>query len=277
MNFLKPKLKQKKFNFLLFLTILILPFNLNAEGFPEIYGCFCEGGLITGNLSNADNIKIDDKRIEIFEDGRFIFAFGRKYKDVIKIKVNKAIKKFSVSDKKYKIENIKGLPKNKVEPSKNELKKILSDQKRIKEAKKIGLKKKLFNKKFILPSKGRLSGVYGSQRILNSKPRRPHAGIDIAAKEGTKIVAPSSGIIKLVERNMFFTGNTVIIDHGLGLISIFAHLKDVFVNEGKKVIQGDKIGSIGMTGRATGPHLHWGVYLNNISVDPMTLLNYELN
>ena len=122
-----------------------------------------------------------------------------------------------------------------------------------------------------------MSGFYGSQRILNSKPRRPHAGIDIAAKEGTSVIAPSSGIIKLVEEDMFFTGNTVIMDHGLGLISIFAHLKEVFVVEGEKVLQGQKIGSIGMTGRATGPHLHWGVYLNNTSVDPEVLLKYELN
>ena len=122
-----------------------------------------------------------------------------------------------------------------------------------------------------------MSGCYGSQRILNSKPRRPHAGIDIAAKEGTKVIAPSSGIIKLVEEDMFFTGNTIIMDHGLGLISIFAHLKDVFVGKGEKVLQGQKIGSIGMTGRATGPHLHWGVYLKNTSVDPEVLLKYELN
>ena len=101
--------------------------------------------------------------------------------------------------------------------------------------------------------------------------------IDIAAKEGTSVIAPSSGIIKLVEEDMFFTGNTVIMDHGLGLISIFAHLKEVFVVEGEKVLQGQKIGSIGMTGRATGPHLHWGVYLNNTSVDPEVLLKYELN
>ena len=122
-----------------------------------------------------------------------------------------------------------------------------------------------------------MSGFYGSQRILNSKPRRPHAGIDIAAKEGTRVIAPSPGIIKLVEEDMFFTGNTVIMDHGLGLISIFAHLKEVFVEKGEKVLQGEKIGSIGMTGRATGPHLHWGVYLNNTSVDPEVLLKYELN
>ena len=134
----------------------------------------------------------------------------------------------------------------------------------------------LFSDIFILPAEGRLSGVYGSQRVLNSKPRKPHNGIDIAAKEGTKIIAPSTGKVKLIAKNMFFTGNTIIIDHGLGLISIFAHLKDIYVNEKDLVNQGDKIGSIGMTGRATGPHLHWGVYLENTSVDPEVLLNFKL-
>ena len=263
--------------FLIFFIILIFPVNFKAETFPKIFGCFCEGGVITGHLAEGSNLKIDNKQIEIFDKGRFIFAFGRKYKENIKIEINDKVKKFSVSKKKYKIENIKGLPRKKVEPSKEDLNKIISDQDKIKKAKKMGYKTRLFNEKFILPSKGRMSGFYGSQRILNSKPRRPHAGIDIAAKEGTSVIAPSSGIIKLVEEDMFFTGNTVIMDHGLGLISIFAHLNEVFVEKGEKVFQGQKIASIGMTGRATGPHLHWGVYLNNTSVDPEVLLKYELN
>ena len=95
-------------------------------------------------------------------------------------------------------------------------------------------RKKLFDSKFILPVNGRLSGVFGSQRILNSKPRRPHYGIDIAQKQGTPVLAPSSGRVKLVDYEMFFLGNTIVLDHGLGLISIFAHLKDIFVSEDKK-------------------------------------------
>ena len=263
--------------FLIFFIILIFPLNFEAETFPKISGCFCEGGIITGVLKDGSKLKIDNNQIEVFEKGRFIFAFGRKYKENIKIQVNNKAKKFTVSKKKYRIENIKGLPRKKVEPSKEDLKKIMSDQNKIKEAKKIGYKTRLFNEKFILPSKGRMSGFYGSQRILNSKPRRPHAGIDIAALEGTIVVAPSSGIIKLVEKDMFYTGNTIIMDHGIGLISIFAHLQEVFVEKGENVLQGQRIGSIGMTGRATGPHLHWGVYLNNTSVDPEVLLKYELN
>ena len=124
-----------------------------------------------------------------------------------------------------------------------------------------------------MPVEGRLTGFFGSQRILNDKPKRPHYGIDIAQKKGSPIVAPSSGKVKLVANNMFFTGNTVILDHGLGLISIFAHMDEIIVSEGQYVQISEKIGSVGMTGRATGPHLHWGIYLNDTPVDPLTILN----
>ncbi|MEE2694973.1 MAG: M23 family metallopeptidase [Pseudomonadota bacterium] len=261
--------------FIIFL-ILIIGNNTFAYEFPKIFGCFCEGGVISGSLTKDDKVKIEGERIKIFDDGTFIFAFGRKFKDNVEIEINNVTRKFGVLNQDYKIEKIQGLPSNKVEPSMDDIKKIKSDQFKIQESKKVGLKKRIFTKKFVLPSKGRLSGVYGSQRILNSKPRRPHAGIDIAAKEGTPILAPSSGIIKLTERNMFFTGNTVILDHGVGLISIFAHLNKINVNEGDQIEQGENIGTIGMTGRATGPHLHWGVYLRDVSVDPMSLINFEL-
>ena len=180
--------------FLIFFIILIFPVNFKAETFPKIFGCFCEGGVITGNLENGSKLKIDNKQVEVFEKGRFIYAFGRKYKDNVKIEINDKVKKFTVSKKKYKIENIKGLPRKKVEPSKEDLNKIISDQNKIKKAKLIGYKTRLFNEKFILPSKGRMSGFYGSQRILNSKPRRPHAGIDIAAKavSYTHLTLPTS-------------------------------------------------------------------------------------
>ena len=190
---------------LFFLFFLYFNFAYSSE-FPSINGCFCEGGIITGLISDDDQLKINNEKIMIFENGRFIYAFGRKSKNFIKLDINGEIKEFSVKKKKYKVENIKGLPRNKVEPSKKEIERIFIDRNLIKKAKEIGSKKKLFGKKFILPAEGRLSGVYGSQRILNSKPRSPHAGIDIAAKEGTQVVAPSSGIIKIVSKICFSQG-----------------------------------------------------------------------
>ena len=130
---------------------------------------------------------------------------------------------------------------------------------------------------FFLPFKGRISGVFGSQRILNDKPKRPHYGIDIAAKLGTNIKSPSRGKVKGIYENMFFTGNTLILDHGLGLISIFAHMEDIFVKEGDIVDHESIVGTVGKTGRATGPHLHWGVYLAKKPIDPMVLIDTSFN
>ncbi len=261
--------------FLILYFFVCTAFWASASEFPNISGCFCEGGLIFGKAKKDDTIIIDNKKVEIFENGEFIFAFGRRYNSSISIVYNSKKKNYSVKKKKYKIERISGLPKNKVEPKEEEIKKIKLDQKKIRLSKQTGEKKRLFDEKFILPAKGRMSGFFGSQRILNNKPRSPHNGIDIAAPEGSEVFSPSSGKIKLVEINMFFTGNTLIIDHGLGLISIFAHLQKINVKEGDFVKKGENIGLVGMTGRATGPHLHWGVYLNQIPVDPMELVNYK--
>ena len=256
----------------LFLVIILLSNSMKADDFPKIFGCFCEGGLITGKVKKNDELEIDNKKIEIFDEGVFIYAFGRKYNDSVSISHNGKKRKFKVLNKKYKIENIKGLPQKKVDPSKDDLLKIKSDRSKINKSKKMGKKQKLFSDQFILPVNGRLSGFFGSQRILNSKPRSPHNGIDIAQKEGAPIISPSKGVVKLVSKNMFFTGNTVILDHGLGLISIFAHMKEIFVREGQQLDLGDLVGEVGMSGRATGPHLHWGVYLLNKPVDPLSLV-----
>ena len=261
---------------LLFFFLIILKFSLlDGKDFPKIYGCVCEGGLLIGKVSQSDIVKVDGKKQIIFKNGEFIFAFGRKFKDKVFIEINNLKRELSVEKKEYKIERISGLPGRKVEPSKDDLIKIKKDQKIINKSKLTGIKERLFKEKFILPAKGRISGIFGSQRILNSKPRRPHYGIDIAAIRGTKLVSPNNGNVKVVKRGMFFTGNTIIIDHGLGLISIFAHLDDILVNEGDTIERGQQIGTIGMTGRATGPHVHWGVYLNDTPVDPAILTDYN--
>jgi murein DD-endopeptidase MepM/ murein hydrolase activator NlpD len=116
-----------------------------------------------------------------------------------------------------------------------------------------------------------VSGIYGSQRILNGKPRRPHNGVDVVAPRGTPVVACADGVVALVNPGMFFTGKTVMIDHGHGLTSVYVHMDDIRVRAGDRVRKGARIGSIGMTGRATGPHLHWGVSLFNTHLDPALL------
>ena len=192
------------------MVYFFIPINLLASDFPDIFGCFCEGGIITGRLESKDKvITIDGKRIRVSEEGDFIFAFGRKFKEAITISVNGESKKYEIEDKTYKKEIIRGLPSRKVEPKKEDIKKSKAIKKN-KINQNSRRDKKLFGKTFLIPVDGRISGVYGSQRILNSKPRSTHKGIDIAAPKGTKIYAPSNGRIILIEEDMFFTGKTVI-------------------------------------------------------------------
>lgn len=267
--------------YIFLLVLLVFPpqYSLSSDEniLSSLKGCFCEGGFFIGKASKKDKIIIDEKIIRVSDDGFFVFAFGRDFKDHIIIAVNKSKKKIKIKQKKYKIERINNLPNNKVEPKKKDLDKIFLDQKKIKKAKNSLIDRKLFVKSFTLPVKGRISGVFGSQRILNNKPKRPHYGLDIAANLGTPIHSPSDGKVILTEESMFFTGKTVIIDHGLGIKSIFAHLDRINVKEGEIIEGGTKIGTVGKTGRATGPHLHWGIYLMKTPIDPESLIGRDLN
>ena len=132
-----------------------------------------------------------------------------------------------------------------------------------------------WQKGFILPVEGRISGNFGNQRIFNGIPKSPHSGTDIAAPAGTEVKAAGDGIVVLNGKDYFYTGNMVIIDHGQGLQTIYAHLQESKVKLGDKVKQGDVIGLVGSTGRATGPHLHWGASLNNVRFRPHSLLDIK--
>ncbi len=160
------------------------------------------------------------------------------------------------------------MPDNQVNPGPDELKQIKKETEVIKNAKNIDSNLIFFYQDFIKPLSGIKTGIYGSQRIINGQKRTPHYGIDIAAAIGTPVVSPNDGRVILAKKNMFFTGNTIMIDHGHGLISIFSHLDQIQseMNEIKK--KGDVIGTVGKTGRVTGPHLHYGIYWKNIGLDP---------
>ena len=160
-----------------------------------------------------------------------------------------------------------------VTPGPEFYKKIKDDRTLIKNSMKDSYDNKIFPLSFIKPSEGRLSGVFGSQRILNGIKKNPHGGMDIAAPIGTPIKATAKGKVILARKGLYYTGNIVIIDHGFDLKSMYIHMNDIHVREGDIVEQGKVIGTIGMTGRVTGPHLHWNIYLNNIKINPELLLS----
>ena len=244
----------------------------------EMYGSFFQGNLIIGKVNSESKIFIDNKKIKVSREGYFAFGLDRDRKNDIRIKIiNKdktenIVKK--IYKKKYQIQKIDGLPQKQVTPPKEVYERIKSDNKLIASARAVDSDLNFFTKKFILPIDNPvISGVYGSQRILNGIPKSPHYGVDFAADEGTPIKNMLEGIVTLSEKDLYYTGGTVIIDHGHGISTLYMHMKDVNVSKGQSLKQGDLIGTVGKTGRSTGPHLHIQLHWYDMKLDPASVLN----
>ena len=182
--------------------------------------------------------------------------------------------RFNVEKTTWDVQSIKGVAQNKVTPSKKDEAEILREQKDVRTALNAGKNKNAdWQEGFMLPVEGRISGNFGNQRIFNGVPKNPHTGTDIAADEGVAVKAAGDGVVTLAGGNYFYSGNMVILDHGDGLKTIYAHLKEAKVQKGDKVKKGEVIGLVGKTGRATGPHLHWGASLNGVRFRPHSLLD----
>ncbi len=183
-------------------------------------------------------------------------------------------RRFTVRDKQYEEQHITLKNNRMVNPYAKDLERIRGEQARSRKAFASWDAQRSAQLDFLLPVNGRLSGTFGKRRFFNGQPRRPHSGLDIAAATGTEVAAPASG--KVIETgNYFFNGNTVFIDHGEGLVSMYCHLDSIAVKVSQEVRQGEMIARVGMTGRVTGPHLHWSVSLNNTRIDPALFLSRE--
>ena len=259
---------------LFFLIVFFSSTHLNAI---EFKGKFLQGHYIVGITDPSAKIIIDKKQIKVSKDGYFVFGIGRDRKFDVAItkitngKSEKIIKK--VLKRKYNIQRIDGLEESKVTPPESVYKRIKKENNAIGEARAINSDLIYFKEKFIMPVEGIISGVYGSQRILNGKPRWPHYGIDIAAKQGTMIKSSGTGVVTMDEDDLYYTGGTIIIDHGHGISTIYSHLENVLVSVGDKINQGDIIGTVGSTGRSTGPHLDFRINWFQTRLDPMSVLN----
>ncbi|MEQ8505083.1 MAG: M23 family metallopeptidase [Rhodospirillales bacterium] len=244
----------------------------------DLTGTFTQGGLITGKAAPGSTVTLDGTPVTVAPDGRFIIGFGRdaKAKAILRTAPptgKPTTREISVKPRTYKVQRIDGLPDRKVTPrAAEDLARIKSDIRQIAAVRTRTTLETFFDAGFIWPVEGRISGVFGSQRILNGKPRRPHNGVDIAAPTGTPVKAMGDGIVALVHQDMFFTGKTVMIDHGLGLNSVYIHMNAITVRDGEFVTKGTQIGTVGQTGRATGPHLHWGVSWFKTHLDPALLV-----
>jgi len=262
------------------LYIIIIFFNLNPLYALELKGAFFQGNLIVGKTEIGSKVFIDKKKIKISKEGHFAFGLSKNRKNDVFIKVVKngisknTIKK--IYKKNYKIQKINGLPAKQVTPPKEVYERIKNDNKLIGKARAINSDLTHFSNKFENPiEKAIITGVYGSQRILNGIPKSPHYGLDFAAKEGTEIKAMLDGVVTLAEKDLYYTGGTVIFDHGHGISTLYMHMKNVSVEKAQKIKQGDVIGTVGKTGRSTGAHLDIRLNWFDVKLDPASVLELE--
>ena len=255
---------------LFFLLITTSSFAVTFEG------KFYQGSFILGKADPGSEVFIDKKKVKVTSEGYFVFGLSRDRKNDVVITINKKkiIKK--VFKRKYKIQRIDGLEEKKVTPPEEVYERIKRENKWIGEARAIDSDLTFFKSKFAIPVENAIiTGVYGSQRILNGKPKWPHYGLDFAADEGTKINAMLDGVVTLAETDLFYTGGTLIFDHGHGISTLYMHMEKILVKKGQKVKQGDIIGTVGSTGRATGAHLDVRLNWFQIRLDPATVLDIK--
>jgi murein DD-endopeptidase MepM/ murein hydrolase activator NlpD len=236
-----------------------------------------QGQLIFGRSDPACRVQIGDRVLRITTDGRFAFGIGRDASGRVELVVTDAIGHRQITSvdvlaRRFAIQRIDGVPPAMVEPPPDIAARITRERAAIAAARTRDDDRPDFAKPFIWPVRGRISGVYGSQRIFNGVPKAPHLGLDIAAPTGTPIIAPAPGIVVFTQPDQYLNGGVVVLDHGHGISSTFIHMHRIDVTVGDRLAQGDPVGQVGATGRATGPHLHWGLNWFDVQLDPWPLL-----
>jgi murein DD-endopeptidase MepM/ murein hydrolase activator NlpD len=240
-------------------------------------GSFLQGGLVIGHAAPGARVIFEGRAMRVSDSGEFLIGFGRDAGASATLVVvwpggESETRMLGVTARQWDIQRIDGLPDRQVTPPPEEIARIKAEAALIAAVRARDTSVPLFRTGFVWPASGPVSGVYGSQRILNGEPRQPHFGLDIAAPPGAPVVAAADAIVALAHDGMFFTGKTLVLDHGFGLTSAYSHLSKIAVRVGERVKQGQKVGEVGATGRVTGAHLDWRVNLFDIRLDPALLL-----
>lgn len=243
----------------------------------SLSGDFTQGGLVFGGVPAGSRVTLNGDDVMVDDDGNFVIGFSRDSGSSALLVVRKpdgAVDRraLDIAPRDFPVDRIDGLDQSKVSGfTEAQLAKIGEDRDKKNAARAITQRQADWRAGFSWPVTGRISGVFGSQRILNGEPNRPHSGVDVAATTGTAIVAPAPGIVRLAESDMYFEGGLILLDHGQWLESAFLHLSRIDVEPGQRVEKGDVLGAVGATGRVTGPHLHWSVKWQGTLVDPQLL------
>ena len=241
-----------------------------------------QGELVIGRVPPGSEVRIGERKVRVSDEGWLAFGFGRDEEALRTLAVDlpdgsRVEHRMQIEQRQYRIERVDGLPPSTVTPDPELQARIAREQAQVAQARQRDDDRQDFLTDFIWPVQGRISGVYGSQRILNGIPRNPHYGLDVAAPTGTPLRAPAASVVILAESDFYLTGGTLSIDHGHGVSSTFIHLSRIDRHVGDRVEQGEIIAAVGATGRATGPHMHWGMNWFDVRLDPQLLLNDALS
>lgn len=242
----------------------------------ELRGAWVQGGLLLGKAEPGTEIAFNGKPVSVSPAGDFVVALGRDESATATLTSSfegqSTSTTYEVVSRKYDIQYIEGVPQQTVTPPPEVISRIQREAAMVAKARAIVDPRLDYLAGFSSPLKGPITGVYGSQRFYNGTPRNPHFGLDIAAPNGTLVVAPAPGVVRFANADLYFSGGTLIIDHGYGVSSSFIHLSDILVEEGQVVARGDNVAKVGATGRATGPHLDWRINWLDVRVDPAIVL-----
>jgi len=238
-----------------------------------------QGSLVTGTVPRGTKVTFDERQVHVSPDGRFVIGIARERTTPVRLQLDppglevERVREIAVTRRDFPLERINGVPESTVNPPPAIAERIADEQAQVARARTRNDARDDWNAPFIWPVTGRVSGVFGSQRIYNGTPKSPHSGLDVAAPQGTPVRAPAAGIVTFAKPDLYLTGGTVLLDHGHGVSSNFLHLSRLDVAVGDRVEAGDVLGLVGATGRATGPHMHWGMNWFDVRIDPQALLD----
>lgn len=262
---------------LLLLLLLVAVPGIATE--LDLRGHFTQGGLVYGRTCADCLVVFQGRQVAVTAEGDFIIGFGRDAALEKELLVYTAdgrtlLRHLQLDPRDYPLQRIDGISQPLMDPSGEDLERIRREAEEIAVVRENQSPHHNFLEPFIWPLTGRITGVYGSQRIFNGEPRQPHFGIDIAAPTGTPVKAPAGGVVTYIHPGMFFSGTTLVVDHGHGLASTFLHLHEILVEVGQQVAQGQIIATVGATGRVTGPHLDWRLNWFDVRLDPALVAGY---
>lgn len=262
------------------ILLVTLLFSLPLANSLELTGPLVQGGMVIGQTEPGNRVFMGEQALTLTETGQFVFGLDRDAPKQVVLKVVDAqgvetVKRLAIEQRQYNIQYIEGIAKKIMKPSEASRKRARQEAQLVAKARAQSLLRLDFTQTFQWPLKGPITGVYGSQRVYNGEPRRPHYGVDVAAPVGTPVSVPALGIVTLVHQDMFYSGGTIIIDHGYGISSTMIHLSKVHAKVGDEVKPGDVVAEVGAGGRATGPHLDWRMNWFKARIDPMLLVKPE--